>query len=163
MYCSSCGLEVSPELNYCNRCGANLNPSSALVPQVVAPPIRMTGPTIALAVMVVCSIAAIFSGASTLAMRGVHPAAIAWMVIIGLTTVFGITGLIIRFWTALLRNSLPGAVQQYQRPAQLRQPQSNPQLQAQQTGPVQQPIASVTDHTTRTFDPVYRERTQRGK
>jgi hypothetical protein len=163
MYCSSCGLDVSPELNYCNRCGANLNPSSALVPQVIAPRVRMTGPTIALAVMVVFSIAAIFSGAGTLALRGVHPAAITWMVIISMMTIFGISGLVIRLWTHLLRNSLHGGVPQYQQPTQLRQPQPNPQLQAPQTGPMQQPVSSVTDHTTRTFDPVYRERTQRGK
>jgi hypothetical protein len=163
MYCSSCGIEVTQELNYCNRCGANLYPAS-LAPQVVAPPVKLTGPTIALAVMVVCSLAAIFNSADRLALRGVHPAAIAWMVIIGLMTLFGITGLVIRLLANLLKNSstAAAAVPQYQRPAQLRQPQPNPQLQAPQTGPMQAPNSSVTDHTTRTFDPVYRERSQKG-
>ena len=28
MYCPSCGTELTPELSYCNRCGANLKPIS---------------------------------------------------------------------------------------------------------------------------------------
>jgi hypothetical protein len=162
MYCSSCGIEVTQELNYCNRCGANLNQSPTFIPQVVAPPVRLTGPTIALGAMVVISLMVIFGSASGLVMRGLHPAALAWMVIVGLATLFGITGLVIRLWVHLLKNSSADAVPQYQRPAQLRQPQPDPQqLQAPQTGPMQAPISSVTDHTTRTFDPVYRERSQR--
>lgn len=158
MYCSSCGIEVTQELNYCNRCGANLNPQTNLVQQMPAPPVKLTGPTIALGAMVVLSLAAIFGGAENLALRGVHPAALAWMVIISLAMVFGIAALVIRLLTSLLSNS---KAQTEQRPAQLKQPQANAQLPAPQTGPMNVPISSVTDHTTRTFDPVYRERAKR--
>jgi hypothetical protein len=96
-----------------------------------------------------------------LALRGVHPAAIAWMVIIALTTVFGITGLVIRLWTSLLTNS--SARTGDHRPIQPRKPQTAPQLQSTQTGPMNTPVSSVTDHTTRTFEPAYRERAERRK
>jgi hypothetical protein len=156
MYCSSCGIEVTQELNYCNRCGASLNQQTNLVPQIVAPPVRVTGPFIAIGATVVFSLAAIFSSADTLAVRGVNAAAIAWMVIVGLATVFGITGLLIRLLSSLLLNQSRLAGQL--RPAQLKQQPLAPPLPAAQTGPMQAPVSSVTDHTTRTFDPVHRQR-----
>jgi hypothetical protein len=60
MYCSSCGIEVTQELNYCNRCGANLSPATNLVPQLPAPPVKLTGPTIAIGATVVLSLVVIF-------------------------------------------------------------------------------------------------------
>jgi hypothetical protein len=158
MYCSSCGIEVTQELNYCNRCGANLNPQSSLVPQIVAPPVRLTGKFIALAALVVFSLAAIFSGAENLAVRGVDGAAIAWMVIISVAMVFGVTGLLIRVLSSVIQNQSKLVAQQPPRAPQLKQPQPNAALPAPQTGPMQTPISSVTDHTTRTFEPVYKGR-----
>jgi hypothetical protein len=155
MYCSSCGIEVAKELNYCNRCGANLSPATP-VPQVYAPKVRMTGPTIALGLTIVLSFAAVFSSATKLFDRGLPPAAVAWIIIIGLAAVFGITSLIIRFWMTLLANR--GPQMEEQRPAHLKRPQPNAQIPAAQTGPMTPPISSVTDHTTRTFKPVYREK-----
>lgn len=156
MYCSSCGIEVTQELNYCNRCGANLNTATSLVPQMPARPVRLTGPTIALGLTVVMSLATIFGGINTLTLRGLHPTAIAWIAIISFATVFGVAGLVIRLWTSLLANSSNRI--EAQRPPQLKRPQPNAQLHAPQTGPMQPPISSVTDHTTRTFDPAYKER-----
>ena len=161
MYCSSCGIEVSKELNYCNRCGANLPSSVNPVPQVYAPRVKLTGPSIALALMVVMSIAAIFSGVNRLALNGVHPTALVWMIIISLGMVFGVAALVIRLWASLLTNSSARTLEQH--PAQLRKPQPNAQLQAAQTGPMNAPISSVTDHTTRTFEPAYRERIERDR
>ena len=60
MYCQSCGTEVTKELNYCNRCGANLNASSNLPEQFVRP-VSLTAPTIAVALMVVISLGIIFA------------------------------------------------------------------------------------------------------
>ena len=158
MFCSTCGLEVPHELNYCNRCGANLNPQTNLIPQMPSPPVKLTGPTIALGATVVMSIIAIFAGVDNLAVRGVDPVALAWMVIVSLTMVFGVAALFIRLWTRLLTNS---SNETAQRPAQLKKPQPNAQLNAAQTGPMNVPISSVTDHTTRTFEPAYRERADR--
>ncbi|HKS27746.1 MAG TPA: hypothetical protein VJS44_08000 [Pyrinomonadaceae bacterium] len=157
MYCSSCGIEVSKELNYCNRCGANLNPSANLPAQVYAPPVKLAVPVIALSVTVVLSLIIIFSAAVSLHERGLNPVALAWIVIISMAMVFGIVGHFSRLITTFLKNS-SGRTEAAQPPAQLRKPQPNEQLPAAPTGPMNAPIASVTDHTTRTFDPVYRER-----
>jgi hypothetical protein len=160
MYCSSCGIEVTQELNYCNRCGANLSPQTSLVTQVVAPPVRLTAPIIALGAMVVLSLAAIFGGAESMALKGVSAAAIAWMVIISVTMVFGVTSLLIKLLASLHLNQSRLVGQPHA--AQLKQPQPNAQLPAAQTGSMQAPISSVTDHTTRTFEPALRERARRG-
>lgn len=156
MYCSSCGIEVTQELNYCNRCGANLNTAANLVPQMPARPVKLTGPTIALGATVVMSLVVIFTGAENLASRGIDAVALSWMIIISLTMVFGVVGLFIRLWSRLLTNSSSNI--EAQRPAQLKKPQPNAQIPAPQTGPMNPPISSVTDHTTRTFEPAYRER-----
>lgn len=148
-------MEVAQELNYCNRCGANLNVAANLVPQLPAQPLRLTGPTIALTAMVVFSIAAIFSGADRLTMRGMPPLAITWICIVGMAMVFAVSSMVIRLWMTILKNSQNWNVQQ---PAQLKKPPPQPQLQSPQTGPMNVPLGSVTENTTRTFDPVYREK-----
>jgi hypothetical protein len=152
MFCPSCGSEISVELKYCNRCGANL--SAMPVPYVGPPvkPIRLSLPAIVLGLTVTGGIGIIMSSVVELARMQVHPAAITWMVIFSMATLFGCTALILRFWLKVLslnrENSQP-------------QIQSRPQVQIpparQQFPPHLEPIPSVTEHTTRTFSPAYRE------
>jgi hypothetical protein len=78
------------------------------------------------------------------------------MIIVSLTMVFGVSALFIRLLSNLLTNSSRRVEEQ--RPAQLKKPKQNAQIPAPQTGPMQPPISSITDHTTRTFEPAYRER-----
>ena len=157
MYCSSCGTEVTKELNYCNRCGANLNLSTNL-PEQPLRPVNLTGPTIAIAVMVVMSLGIIFAAVRELAKSGVHPVALTWIVIGSLAMVTGIAALIMRQWT-----NLAGAAKPQERtPARKKLAEKEPAPVA--LPPMtSKPIASVTDHTTRTFDPIYREPVERGK
>ncbi len=162
MYCSSCGVEVTQELNYCNRCGANLSPAVNLVPQPPAP-VKLTGPTIGVAAMVVLSLIVILGFVDNLALRGVHPTAIAWIAIIAIGMVFGVAALIINLFVKLLLSGRTAAAAAEQRPPQLKKQHSNPQLSAPQTGPMNPPVSSVTDHTTRTFEPAHRERFEREK
>jgi len=157
MYCPSCGYEISVELKYCNRCGANL----ATVPEsyVSAPivkPTRLGLPSIALGLTVTIGIGLIINGAAELAARQVHPAAITWMVLFSMATLFGCTALMLRFLLKVLAmnrevyqltNQFRPAVQA---PAQI--PPSRQQFQ-----PRLEPMPSVTEHTTRTFSPAYRE------
>src|SRR4051794_25060045 len=100
MYCQSCGTEVTKELNYCNRCGANLNQSSNQPVQIVRP-VSLTAPTITIALMVVIGLGITFGSVSELARRDVHPAALTWMVICGLGMVMGVAALVLRQWTNL--------------------------------------------------------------
>ena len=156
MYCPSCGSEISVELKYCNRCGANLAAIPANYVAPVAKPIRLTLPFIVLGLTVTGGLGMIFSSATELAQMQLHPAAIAWMVIFGLATLFGCTALMLRFMLKVL--SMNREVYQPQNqvrptlgvPAQLSD-------QRQQFPPRLEPVPSVTEHTTRTFSPVYRE------
>jgi hypothetical protein len=157
MYCPSCGNEISVELKYCSRCGANLS----LIPPSYAPPppVKLTVPAIVLGLTITIAIGIIFSSATELARVPLHPAAIAWMVIFGMATVFGCTALIIRFYLKVLtlnRDSYEPQSQNQLRP-QVQIPAPRAQFQ-----PRLEPMPSVTEHTTRTFTPAYRERSDPG-
>ena len=156
MYCQSCGNEISVELKYCNRCGAYL----AIVPESypaapIVKPTRLGLPAIVLGLTITIGFGIIISGATELADRQVHPAAIAWMVIFSMATLFGCTALMIRFWLKVLAMNR----EVYQPPKQIQMVQMPAQMapSRQQFQPRLEPMPSVTEHTTRTFSPAYRE------
>jgi hypothetical protein len=100
-YCPSCGNEITVELKYCNRCGANLTLPMASAPMPVAP-VRLTVPSIVLGLMVIAGLGIIFGAATDLVRNGMHPAAIVWIVLFSAAMLFGCTGLMIRFFTKML-------------------------------------------------------------
>ena len=154
MYCPSCGSEISVELKYCNRCGANLSGIPTSYPVPVVKPVRLTLPAIVLGLTVTGGIGIILSAATELAQRQLHPAALTWMVIFSMATLFGCTALILRFWLKVL--SLNRESYELQNQHQARPPMQIPPPR-QQFPPRLEPIPSVTEHTTRTFSPAYRE------
>jgi hypothetical protein len=156
MYCPTCGNEITVELKYCNRCGANLTLPATTAPTTMAP-VKLTGPSLVLGLMVVVGLGIIFGGASEFAQRGLHPAAIVWMVLFSAAMLFGCAALMIRFWTKLLTMQREIAQPQPQRPA-------FPERQTAQSlpPPRMEPVGSVTENTTRTFSPIYREPSDRG-
>jgi hypothetical protein len=151
MFCSSCGSEISVELKYCNRCGANLSTT----PAVYGPPLKSPGlslPTIVLGLTITIGMGIILSSATELARIQFNWAAVTWMVIFSMATLFGCVALLLRFWLKVFS---------FNRESQQPQIQSRPQMQIpparQQFPPQLDPVPSVTEHTTRTFSPVYRE------
>lgn len=154
MYCQSCGNEISVELKYCNRCGANL--SIVAPPYVAAPsPPKLTLPALILGATITIGIGVVFSSATEMARIPIHPFAITWMVIFGMATLFGCTALMIRFWLKVLtlnRKSDEPQQQNQFRPPPLQVPAPRQQFPARL-----EPMPSVTEHTTRTFSHVYRE------
>lgn len=156
MYCPSCGHEISVELKYCNRCGANLSMVAESYPAPVVKPMKVALPAIVLGLTVTIGLGIIFGGANGLAQMHLHPAAIAWMVIFSLATLFGCTALMLRFWLKVL--SMNREI--YQPQHQIRPPVQMPAQVSgarQQFPPRLEPVPSVTEHTTRTFSPAYRE------
>ena len=157
MYCPSCGNEISVELKYCNRCGANL----AIVPEGSSPapiikPVRLGLPAIVLGLTITIGIGIIISGATELVERSLNAVAVAWIVIFSLATLFGCTALMLRFWLKIVAMNR----EVYQPPNQIRPPLQTPAQMSpprQQFQPRLEPIPSVTEHTTRTFSPAYRE------
>ena len=157
MYCPSCGNEISVELNYCNRCGANLTLPTVTAPTVLAP-VRLAVPIIVLGLTILGGLGIIFGGATEFARQGLHPAAIVWMVLFSAAALFGCIGLMIRFFTNMMtmRREL---VPQQQPP----RPVFNERQAAQHLPPPRmEPMPSVTENTTRTFTPIYREPADRG-
>jgi hypothetical protein len=157
MFCPTCGNEISVELKYCNRCGAHLMIGAQDYSQPATKPIRLSVPAIVLGLTVTGGIGLIFGGATELAKMHLHPAAIAWIVIFSMSTLFGCTALMLRFWLkvpSLNRES-------FQPENQNRTPMQIP-APRQQFPPRLEPMPSVTEHTTRTFSPAYRERSEPG-
>lgn len=156
MYCASCGYEITVELNYCKRCGANLTLTAGNLPAAVLPPIKLTAPTLVLGLTLIGAMGVIFAGVTELARLGIHPAALAWIVIFSMGTLFGCTALLIRFWSKIAipqreQRSIPATP----KPALIDRGVT-PQL------PPRDPAPSVTENTTRTFSPIYRESAGKG-
>ncbi len=156
MYCPTCGNEITVELKYCNRCGANLTLPVMSAPTVMAP-VKLGVPSVVLGITILGGLGIIFGGATEFAQLGVHPAAIVWMVLFSAAALFGCAGLMIRFFTKLLtlQRELP-VVQQPPRPVM------NDRQTMHHLPPRMEPVPSVTENTTRTFSPVYREPVDRG-
>lgn len=156
MYCPTCGNEITVELKYCNRCGANLALPPSNLPAPVTVPVSLTAPTVVIGLTITVGLGIVFGGATRLAAMHVHPAAITWMVLFSMATLFGCSAMLIRFWTKMVGAQRPSAPQQNIRPAFER-------VTPQQLPPRFEPVPSVTEHTTRTFSPVYREPSERGQ
>ena len=156
MYCPTCGNEISAELKYCNRCGANL--TLPVTTTTVLAPVKLNVPSIVLGLTVIVGLGIILGGASEFARNGLNAVAIVWMVLFCTATLFGCTALMIRFLTNLLT---------MQREINAAQPQQRPVFSDHQTQhhlppPRMEPVGSVTENTTRTFSPIYREPADRG-
>jgi hypothetical protein len=161
MYCPSCGSEISAELKYCNRCGANLTAVTSNYAAPAIKPMRLGLPAIVLGLTITVGLGIIIDGARDLAAIHLHPAAIAWIVIFSMATLFGCTALVLRFWLKVVSmNREYYQPQNPPQPMQISAPISNPRPQLQ---PRLEPMPSVTEHTTRTFSPAYREGSEPGR
>jgi len=153
MYCPSCGYEIAVELKYCNRCGANLSvPTSSFPSMIAAPPVKLTIPSIVLGLTVTVSLGIIVGAATKFAEIGLHPFAIIWIVLFSTATLFGITAMLIRFWTKMLTLQRDTIANQPMRQSFVEKPAAH-----QLPPPRLEGVASVTENTTRTFSPIYRE------
>jgi hypothetical protein len=156
MYCPTCGNEITVELKYCNRCGANLTLPTMTTPVAMAP-VKLTVPSIVMGLTILGGLGVIFGAATEFARQGLHPAAIVWMVLFCAATLFGCTGLMIRFFTKMLTLQREMPVAQPPRPAMI-----DRQTMHHLPPPRIEPVPSVTENTTRTFSPIYREPADRG-
>ena len=102
MFCPSCGNEITVELKYCNRCGANLTLTYNNLPATVVAPVKLLLPTLVLGLTLLIGLGIIIGGATTMAERNVHPAFITWIVLFSMLTLFGSTAMLLRFWSKIL-------------------------------------------------------------
>lgn len=154
MYCPSCGMNVTQGLSYCNRCGADLKPSESLV---------STGKPKGLAVIVPLSmamtvglalggIAAVFNLLMELIRSGFPVKDAMTLAVISLLMLFGTVVLLGRQLSKLIGVYLKSGDD-----TQPKKPKLSGQPPAQLNAP-REPVLSVTEHTTRTLAPSYKER-----
>jgi hypothetical protein len=105
--------------------------------------------------MVVFCLGIILRTITDLARNNIHPVALTWIVIGSLGMIVAVAALIIRQWS-----HLSGIAKQKEpRPLPRKKSADNEFVPAQQLPPRRvEPVPSVTEHTTRTFEAAYRER-----
>ena len=149
MYCSSCGGSVPPGLSYCNRCGADLRPKESEDPK------RSLSPNFLVAGMVFVTIFGLIAvtmlmGVMSQMLRASDGlingfAAVAFLAILLVDALFA-------FLLLRSKKSAGESADVVQLKESIRA-----ELQATPTSGLAQPAGSVTDHTTRTLEPVLRK------
>ena len=155
MYCSSCGVAVAQGLSYCNYCGAKLNGVKA---DKVAKSSEVK-PEMLVAAMVFVFVFGL--GAITVLM-GVMKAVLHLEV--GLILAFTLPSFLIMLslegvFIRLLLRRKRGAEEAGD--TVLLKGQATRELDAAQARALPESMPSVTEHTTRAFEPVYHERTSK--
>jgi len=157
MFCSSCGAECALELNYCSRCGANI--TSVTTPPTQLVPINLTKPALILGatttILTLGGFALIVTAAINLALVFKNPDPIMMITLFGMATIMVADIMLIRVLSRIVRASLepkPGP----------ELPRNMPREITRQLSPRLDAVPSVTEHTTRTFSPIYSESVDRG-
>jgi hypothetical protein len=152
MYCSSCGSAVPTNLTYCNKCGARLGSSKTenLMRPSELPPESL--------VWAICGIFIMGTGvmigllAVLKEVVGFNLGLIAAVMLLGF-------GLIVAIESVLVYLLLSGRKAARRTEESYEVKEAKPlELNEPQRGMLQEPPASVTEHTTRTFEPIYTER-----
>ena len=157
MFCPSCGTEDTIGLPYCNRCGANLG--GLVAPHTQVAVISVTKPTLiislTIAVLTLGGFAGLIEGAKELApiVRNSDP--LIALIFVGMITILTVDILLIRQLSRVITAALSSTVQPKPKRQSTIAPHPNPQLQMPITSRLE-PAPSVTEHTTRFFEPVYR-------
>src|SRR5215213_10103890 len=151
MYCSSCGVAVAQGLSYCNFCGAKLNGekgANAVRSSEVKPEALVWG---MVAVLVFGFVAIVFL-LMAMKMVGLNVAQILAFTILSFLIMLLVEGVFI--WQLLRRKR---GAEETGDTAPLKE-QAPKELDAAQARVLREAMPSVTEHTTRAFDPIYSER-----
>lgn len=155
MYCPSCGLQQTQELRYCPRCGANLNPvaEKEALPNLVGP---IWAVSVATALVTLLGLGLVFTFIMVLVTRGISiGGSLMLIVAFFLLVVMVIASLLITQLSRLLNlyRKSPGKEMSEKAGTGEIGGRNVRQLEAV---PEQPP--DITENTTRTFEPVPRER-----
>lgn len=157
MYCPSCGSESALDLNYCNRCGANMVQS--LAPAQLVASIDITKPAV---VIGLTTVLLTLGGFGILAIAAYNLAQVLQrgdpiiaLLMFGMITIMISDIILLRLLSRIVRTSLEAKpIVQLPKPVTTEFPrQINPRLE---------PVPSVTEHTTRTFNPAFRDTSDHG-
>lgn len=151
MYCSSCGVAVSQGLSYCNYCGAKLGEgrSDGLVKSEVKPELVVSAmvATFVLGLIAITALIGVLKSVLGLeAPQILGLAALSFLIMIILEGVF---------LFLLFRRHRPN---DEARVSESLKGQTTNELDAVQVRALREPGMSITEHSTRTFEPIYTER-----
>ena len=155
MYCSSCGVAVAQGLSYCNYCGAKL--SGVKVDSVVKS--SEVKPE-----LLVCAMVAVFVlGVGVItglmgmmkAVIGLNEGHVLGFTALSFLIMLLIEGVCIRLLFRRQRGTKEGSE------TVLLTSQATKELNAAEARVLPEAVASVTEHTTRAFAPIYHERTSK--
>lgn len=153
MFCPHCGSETAAELKYCKRCGGP-NPLALAQAQEGRPvisPGMVWAAGCSTAFVVVAGLGVVAASVVEMSRAGVGPVAVIWIALFLALTLFGSVALMLRFWSYLLGAVRPPAAAQL--PPASRPADTSDLGPQQQQGALPEPrFASVTEHTTRTFE-----------
>ena len=150
MYCSSCGVAVAKGLSFCNYCGAKLSSTDTEVEFREVKPGLLVSAMAGIFVLGLPGIAfIIFMLNAALRLDPQQTMAFAWV------TLLLLVALEAMFLLLLLRGKR--RKDEAREIDQFKGPQTR-ELEAKLAGTLSEPIPSVTEHTTRAFDVVPRER-----
>lgn len=153
MNCPHCGAQSTYGLNYCKQCGNNLTPVSAPVEPRLNPA-KLTGMFWAIAVLGLGGLGILFGCVVAMMALGAASQVVVSAIGLGASMIIGIASLLIwqlsRLITTFQRSQ---ETPTFQRPPQRINAPVQPQIVA-----APRPVSSVTEHTTRNFDPAsYKE------
>ncbi|HJQ70728.1 MAG TPA: hypothetical protein VKA70_17265 [Blastocatellia bacterium] len=144
MYCPVCGAETIQGLKYCKQCGANLSPRGA-----GANIGKITGMFWAVAVFAIGALALLIGGAIGVTALGHGGSDLAAVTAIGFLVVLVISALLIWQLARVISMTQKGdRAESYPNTNVIKERRTAPQIDAP---PVAAP--SVTEHTTREFEP----------
>jgi hypothetical protein len=152
MYCSSCGAAVAQGLSYCNYCGAKL--SGAKDDKVIKPsgvrPELLVSAMVGLFILGLVAIAVLIGVLKAVA--GFDLPFLLAATILSFLLMIVVEGVLI----GLLLRGRRGAKEAGD--TERLSEQTTKELGQAQARVLPEPVPSVTEHTTRTFEPIYGER-----
>jgi heme/copper-type cytochrome/quinol oxidase subunit 2 len=153
MYCSSCGGAVARDLTYCNHCGAKLGGIKDDLIAVGAEP----RPELLVCAMVVVFAVGLGGTIGLMAVMkdvfgSANPGLIIAFTLLTLVLTVAVEGLLVGLLMSQKRRARKGS----EKPKA--KEQTTNELGTAQPRVLQEHMPSVTEHTTRAFEPVYTER-----
>jgi len=152
MYCSTCGVAVAESLSYCNHCGARLiasNTDKVSIPREVKPELLVSSMvlTFVFGLLAISVLLGVMKSVLGLELGQILAfAGLSFLILIVLEGVFLLL---------LLRRNRGAEIQSK---TVLQAGNTTKELAEPLVQALPEPLASVTDHTTRAFEPIYTNR-----
>ena len=148
MYCSSCGVVVAQGLSYCNYCGAKVSVGKG-DSLIKSPEVRPEALVWAMVAVLVFGFVATVFLIMAMKMVGIDVEEI--LIFTGLSFLIILLVEVVFTWQLFRRKRGGGETGD----TALAKEHATKELDAAQSRALPEPVSSVTEHTTRTFEPIY--------